>query len=116
MGNSSKPGSVPGREVDHEPFEVDEEQYFVRELVWNGGGRSYDLVRCCDDQVLTEQSFGKHPTDEQIAAVLEEHGAYVDLETCKFCGGAVLLATAHRHEYGWVGDTCCWDRRLRSTA
>lgn len=118
MGNASRRGSIVVREADHEPFTMDEEQYLVRELVWNGNaGRSYDLVRLRDDQVLTEdESFTKYPTDKQIADVLEDHGTYVDLETCKFCRAAVLLTTAHRHDTGWVGDTCCWDERLRHTA
>ena len=34
---------------------------------------------------------------------------------CKFCGLLAPVATAHRHDGGWVGDDCCWDERLRST-
>ncbi|MEU7031621.1 hypothetical protein AB0A60_33600 [Streptomyces sp. NPDC046275] len=96
---------------------MDGEQYFVRETVWNGiDGRSYDLVRRRDDQELTEdESFDSYPTDAQIAAVLEEHGIDVELEMCKICRKAILLATAHRHDNGWVG-TCHWEERLRMTA
>ncbi|MDX3695001.1 hypothetical protein PV726_32610 [Streptomyces europaeiscabiei] len=75
MGNTSRPGTVVVREIDHDLFEVEEEQYLVRELVWNGiDGRSYELVRRRDDAVLTaDESFDRYPTDAQIAVVLEEH-------------------------------------------
>ncbi|MGW3928736.1 hypothetical protein ACWECC_11600 [Streptomyces microflavus] len=105
------------RKIDHDPFEVGGEQYFVRELVWNGtDGRSYDLVSSRDEEVLTEdESFDNYPTDAQITVVLEEHGVEVELETCKICRKEILLATAHRHDNGSVGS-CCWDERLRMTA
>lgn len=105
------------REIDHDPFEVDGEQYFVRELVWNGtDGRSYELVSCRDEEVLTEdESLDNYPTDAQITVVLKGHGIDVELETCKICRKEILLATAHRHDNGWVGS-CCWDERLRMTA
>ncbi|MFE1476478.1 hypothetical protein ACFW6N_21830 [Streptomyces cyaneofuscatus] len=117
MGNGSRPGTVVVREIDHEPFEVDGEQYLVRELVWNGiDGRSYEVVRRRDDQVLTEEeSFDTYPTDAQIAVALEEHGLDAEMETCKMCQKEILVATARRHDKGWVG-TCCWDERLRMTA
>lgn len=35
---------------------------------------------------------------------------------CKFCHKATLAATAHLHQGSWVGDLCCWDERLRTTA
>ncbi|MFC8021623.1 hypothetical protein [[Kitasatospora] papulosa] len=118
MGNTSKPGSVVVREIDHDPFEVDGEQYLVQELLWNGiDGRSYDLVRRRDGQILTEdESSDGYPTDAQIALVLEKHGVDVELETCKFCRKEILRATAHRHDNGWVGNACCWDDRLHMTA
>ncbi|MBD3004605.1 hypothetical protein [Streptomyces sp. 5-10] len=96
---------------------VDGERYCIRELHWSGiDGRSYDLVRCNGNEVLTEdESFDNRPTDAQIAVVLEEHGIDAELETCKMCRKEILLATAHRHDNGWVG-TCCWDERLRMTA
>lgn len=117
MGNNSRPGSVVVREIDHEPFEVLGVEYLVRELVWNGiSGRSYELVRVADDIVLTEdESFDEYPTDAQIATVLTDQGVDVELETCRFCHGQVLRATAHRHGSSWVGDSCCWDERLRAT-
>lgn len=117
MGNASRPGTVVVREIPHDPFTVDGERYFVQESVWNGtSGRSYDLVRCDGDEVLTpDESFDSYPTDAQIAAVLDDHGVDAELETCKFCGQPVLLATAHRHDNGWVGENCCWDERLRMT-
>lgn len=116
MGNSSRPGSVVVGERDHEAFEVDGQRYVVRELRWNGiDGRSYELVRLDGDVVLTDdEAFSDHPTDAEIATVLLRHGVGVELGECTFCGGTVLLATAHRHHNRWVG-TCCWDERLRST-
>ncbi|MFJ6898202.1 hypothetical protein [Streptomyces hokutonensis] len=113
----SRPGTVIVDEFDHAPFEVLGVQYFVQELVWNGGGRSYDLLRRVDHEILilTEnESFDGYPTDAQISAVLDEHGIDAELERCKMCQGEILLATAHRHDSGWVG-TCCWGERLRMT-
>lgn len=117
MGNASRPGSIVIREISHAPFTVLGQQYAVLELVWNGDvSRSYDLVRVRDDTVLTEdESFDSYPTDGQIAEALAEHGVDAELTGCKFCGRDVLLATAHRHTGGWIGDTCCWAERLRST-
>jgi hypothetical protein len=116
MGNSSRPGSLVVGERDHESFEVAAQFYVIRELRWNGiDGRSYELVRLDGDVVLTEgEAFSEYPTDAEIAEVLERHGVDVELGECKFCGEAVLLATAHPHHNGWVG-LCCWDDRLRST-
>jgi hypothetical protein len=117
MGSTSRPGTVVIREIDHDLFEVDGERYFVQELAWNAtSGRSFDLVRHRDDKVLTEdESFDSYPSDAQIAVVLEAHGIDAELETCKMCRKEIFLATAHRHDHGWVG-TCCWDERLRMTA
>jgi len=39
-----------------------------------------------------------------------------ELITCKLCGERAPLESAHFHESEWVGDECCWDERLRSTA
>jgi basic membrane lipoprotein Med (substrate-binding protein (PBP1-ABC) superfamily) len=116
MGNSDRPGTVVVSEYDHEPFEVDGQLYLIRELRWNRiAGRSFDVIRVADNADLTtDGSFDDHPTDAEIAEVLIQHGVDVALETCKFCDGDVLRATAHRHGHGWVGD-CCWDERLRAT-
>jgi hypothetical protein len=32
---------------------------------------------------------------------------------CKFCDEQVLAKTAHLHRGSWVGESCCWDERLR---
>ncbi|MGQ4484103.1 hypothetical protein ACN6LH_002699 [Streptomyces sp. SAS_276] len=110
----SRPGTVVVREIDHAPFEMLGVQYFVQELVWNGiSGRSYDILRRDGHGILIltqDESFDRYPTDAQIAAVLGEHGVDAELETCKMCQEEILLATAHRHDYEWVGS-CCWDER-----
>lgn len=117
MGDTSRPGTIVVREIDHDAFEVNEKRYCIRELHWNGiTGRSYDLVGVDHDECLTEDSFDEYPTDAQIAIVLEVHGIDAELEMCKFCRREILQATAHRHDNGWVGDSCCWDERLRMTA
>ena len=73
--------------------------------------------------------------EEAIAAVTDGDGEYQDdsleyshtLEaedwtvegpfgTCKFCGERIPLTgpnAAHFHDGSYVGDTCCWDERLR---
>lgn len=120
MGNSSRPGSIVIKEIDHPAFHVQGEKFFIRESIWNGdedeGGRSYDLVQGEDEAILTEEeSFDSYPTDARVAAVLEEHGFDAELVGCKFCGDEVLKATAHRHQREWVGAGCHWDERLRMT-
>lgn len=116
MGNSSRPGTVVVREIDHAEFTVAGERFRVVESVWNGiTSRSFDLLRCNGDEVLTDESFDTYPTDAQIATVLDEHGIDVDLEICKMCQHEILLPTARRHGAGWVGS-CCWDQRLHMTA
>ncbi|MGW1615671.1 hypothetical protein ACWCQZ_40730 [Streptomyces sp. NPDC002285] len=87
------------------------------ELVWNGDfGRSYDPVRVSDDTVLTDdESLQQLPLGRQIAEALAEHGVDAELTDRMFCRRDVMLANAHRHTGGWVGDTCCWDEQLRST-
>ncbi|ATM24545.1 hypothetical protein SMD44_p10046 (plasmid) [Streptomyces alboflavus] len=116
MGNTSRPGSVVIEQINHAPFEVAGERYFVQELVWNGiSGRSYELVNSHEEILTEDESFDDHPTDAQIATVLEGLGIDCGMETCKFCREAVLPARAYRHDNGWVGS-CCWDERLRMTA
>ncbi|GAA1236364.1 hypothetical protein GCM10009578_091920 [Streptomyces rhizosphaericus] len=116
MGNSSRPGTVVIREIGHDAFEVNGDRFRVIESVWNGiAGRSFDLVRCNGDEVLTDESFDTYPTDTQIAITFQEHGIEVSLEMCKMCQRDVLQITAHSHGTGWVGS-CCWDERLRMTS
>lgn len=51
--------------------------------------------------------------DEHALDFLDE---YLDLDTvrCSLCHRLALAETAHLHHKAWVGDTCCWDERLRS--
>jgi hypothetical protein len=49
--------------------------------------------------------------DEQETEIEE-----ADQVECKFCGQMVPASTANWHAGSWVGDECCWDERLRSTA
>ncbi|NBM21174.1 hypothetical protein GUY61_37875 [Streptomyces sp. GC420] len=113
MGNRSRPGSIVIREIPHPEFTVDGEKFRVDELVWNGiTGRSFDLVRCNGDEVLTDESFDEYPTDVQIASVLVDHGVYVTWTTCTFCRADIPLDLARLCGGGLVGD-CHWDERLR---
>ena len=50
---------------------------------------------------------------EQVRQVLIDLD--VELVACKFCQQPAPAYTAHPHQYGWVGDDCCWDERLRSS-
>lgn len=34
---------------------------------------------------------------------------------CCHCGKLTDAKTAHRHQGKWIGDSCCWDERLRSS-
>jgi hypothetical protein len=53
------------------------------------------------------------PVREQARQVLIDLG--VELVACKFCHQPTAAVTAHPHQYGWVGDDCCGDERLRSS-
>lgn len=57
------------------------------------------------------------------ATMLREHvesiydDLAIDFERCDVCTRPVPAATSHFHrELGSVGDVCCWDERLASTA
>ncbi len=48
---------------------------YVRELVWNGGARSFDVYDAGTDECLTlDESFGRYPND----ADLERVAAWID--------------------------------------
>ncbi|HET6285747.1 MAG TPA: hypothetical protein VFG15_03215 [Amycolatopsis sp.] len=113
MGNSSEPGTVTTREIEHDPITVDGERVYVTELHWNGiNGRSFEVTRAEDGEILTaDEAFDNYPTDEQIRTVLQTPGTV----ECKFCGKDVPIHSAHPHQGTYVGDECCWDERLRST-
>lgn len=63
-------------EVDHGRRVVDGVPVRVTEIVWNGGGRSFDV--CTDDgrQVLLteDESLDALPDDEEIAVLLAADG------------------------------------------
>jgi hypothetical protein len=57
--------------VDHGHRTVEGTEVEVWELTWNGGGRSFEVIRVSDGKDLTEQgAFDTLPTDEQIADLL----------------------------------------------
>lgn len=94
---------------EHDPFDVDGVEVFVRESTWNGGGVSFDVVRVDGEGLLTEdESFGHYPTPEEIAPLVET-------VTCVLCGQQAQASRARPHRDAWVGDECCWDERLRAT-
>jgi hypothetical protein len=66
-----------------------------------------------DDDELLAQTKAAH---QKIKEILEEAGVLIKTVPCKFCGREVPEKTAHLHEGAWVGDECCWDERLRTTA
>lgn len=114
MGNTSIPGSVVIREIDHDVFQLLGADYYVRELHWNGSsGRSYDIVRAVDDVVITGESFDNYPTADELRDTIEQAEAAATV-ACKFCEQQVSGRDAHLHMGSWVGE-CCWDERLRAT-
>lgn len=59
-------------EIEHEPQTVGGVDVYVIELVWDDGGRSFDVYRAKDGMCLTGSgSFDAMPTTEQIQEVLE---------------------------------------------
>ncbi|WP_367139316.1 hypothetical protein [Saccharothrix sp. HUAS TT1] len=110
-GHSGRPRGTRVVDVEeHDPFDVEGVEVFVREQTWNGGGVSYDVVRLDDGELLTlDESFDRYPTPDEIAPLVET-------VVCKFCGKAALASRAHIHQNEWVGDECCWDHRPGSTA
>jgi hypothetical protein len=55
----------------------------------------------------------QHEMTDAQAREAYEHAPRV---LCFFCRARVPLCTAHIYQGGWVGDACCWDERLVSTA
>jgi hypothetical protein len=54
----------------------------ITELVWNGGARSFDVLRVADDADLTEDgSFDAFPTDAQISDLLQAAEPAIDLRS-----------------------------------
>lgn len=56
-------------EIDREPITVDNVEYTVTEIVWNDGGRSFDVY--IDGELLTEdESLDHYPTADDIERLL----------------------------------------------
>ncbi len=72
-------------EVDHGIRVVAGVQVTVRELVWDDGGRSFEVHRVDTGDDLTEDDcFDTMPTDGQIAARLAQRQP--DWWVCRGCG------------------------------
>jgi hypothetical protein len=39
----------------------------------------------------------------------------VNMVTCSLCHAETPESTAHLHQGEWIGDSCCWDQRLRAS-
>jgi len=63
-----RPGTKIIEEISYESVHVGDNVHVrVVELVWNGGGRSFDVYRVIEDELLTtEESFDAMPTVEQL--------------------------------------------------
>lgn len=107
MGNMSSPGSVVVSEIDHAPFTVHGEVYFVRELRWNDtDGRSYDVHRRSDAELMNDgyvtESFDDYPTPEQITERIAgyhsetERDAFDTIDHPKFSAGEQIYFIRQR--------------------
>ena len=74
LPSGPKHGTRVVREIDHEPVVVDGQRAFVRELVWNGGARSFDVYRDNEQgECLTmDDSFDQTPGEAEIRALLNQ--------------------------------------------
>jgi hypothetical protein len=82
----------------------------VKGISFDGDNKSAEIIMTTEDKDGTKRDWVI-----SSSAIRESDREYdPELVTCKFCGGEVPAATAHRHGNGWVGDECCWDERLRN--
>jgi hypothetical protein len=107
-------------------FRVDAlEKFLVRTTYYVDAKSKKEAERLCKSGKVSYEDSKTQEGDEEWIETTEveelpassenpEKKNFPDLVNCKFCGGEVPLATAHRHGKGWVGDECCWDERLRN--
>jgi hypothetical protein len=86
------------RDIDRGTRTIDGIDLHLTELVWDDGGRSFEVRRTDTDTDLTEDGcLDTWPTDEQLANLLHDHtGAW----SCPGCsatidGGRADLITDH---------------------
>ena len=73
------------REIDRGTRVVAGVDVRITELVWDNGGRSFDVHRTDNDAPLTEdESFDEPPTDQQITVRLE-HQEPIEPWVCPGC-------------------------------
>lgn len=53
------------------------------------------------------------PIRELVEKIREHYS--IELVTCVSCKRDTPAITAHLHQDEWIGDSCCWDERLRAT-
>lgn len=68
-----------------------------------------NCARHCDENEARE-AF------EAAGEEVEEDDPEEETVACTFCHKQVSATAAHLHQGSWVGDDCCWNERLRSTA
>jgi hypothetical protein len=65
-------------------------------------GETWEVLAVLPAELSSEEGEGPDDDDETVL--------------CRFCQRQCLARTAHLYQGGWVGDDCCWDERLRSSA
>jgi len=89
-------------ELDREPITVDEVEYTVTEIVWNNGGRSFDVF--IEGGLLTEdESLDHYPTEEDIRRLYNEDDADTFPSTTCGCGHEII-----RTPEGWQHNVAPW--------
>jgi ribosomal protein S27E len=105
-------------------------EYLVEEVqFWDGSeAREMTCIHCGDtvvfapDGELVHADPDEDPSAEDYGWVrccggdhVAEIGEPVNEVICSICGNRTPESTAHLHAGDWIGDTCCWDERLRSS-
>jgi hypothetical protein len=52
---------------------------------------------------------------EEVGTHLKAYRFWPKEVVCYLCGNTCAAGTAHLHQGKYIGDTCCWDERLRAS-
>lgn len=107
-------------------YVIDGRHVEITRLVWRDtAGLSYDITDAETGDLLRDESFDEHPTEEQVRDALADYNSPTEDEEdpspvgyCRFCKSAIAPASSghliHAAEDGsnpWCCDDC-WDPRL----
>ncbi len=107
-------------------YVIDGRRVEITRLVWrDAAGLSYDITDAETGDLLRDESFDEHPTEEQVRDALADSNSPTGDEEdqspagyCRFCKSAIapassghLIQAAEDGSNPWCCDGC-WDPRL----